>query len=75
MAEEDQSVGFLPLQHERVAVFARLVVLRVAEEHRVALALRGLFDALENQREKWIGDVRHRDEQLSGSKRAEVLRR
>ena len=34
MAEKDQAVGFLPLQHHRVALFALLVVLRVADAAR-----------------------------------------
>ena len=75
MAEEDQAVGFLPLEHQRVAILARLVVLRVAEQHGVAFALRGVFNSLENQREKWVGDVGHRDEQLAGAQRAQVLGR
>ena len=73
VAEEDQAVGFLALQHQRVAFFALLVVLRVADEHRIALALRGVFDALEDQRKERVGDVRHGDEQLAGAQRAQVL--
>ena len=43
MAEHDQAVGLLALEHERIPILARLVVLRVAEQHRIALALRGVF--------------------------------
>ena len=39
MAEKNQAVGLLAPQHHRVALFALLVVLRIAHEHRVALAL------------------------------------
>ena len=65
VAEEDQAVGLLALQHQRVAFLALLVVLRVAEQHGVAFALRGVFDALEDQREERVRDVRHGHEQLS----------
>ena len=65
----------LRLQHQRVAILALLVVLRVAEQHRVAFALRGVFNALEDQREEWIRDVRDGDEQLAGAQRAQVLGR
>jgi hypothetical protein len=75
VAEKDQAVRLFPPQHRRVAVLARLVVLRVAEQHGVALALRGVFDAAEDQREKRVGDVGHRDEQLAGLERAQVLGR
>ena len=68
MAEEDQAVGFLPLQHQRVAILALLVVLGVAEQHGVALTLRGVFDSLEDQREERIGDVGHGDQQLAGAR-------
>ena len=37
---------------ETPALFAPLVVLRVAEEHGVAFGVRGFLDALENQREE-----------------------
>ena len=36
VAEKDQAVGLLALQHQRVPLLALLVVLRVAEQHRVA---------------------------------------
>ena len=49
MAEKDQAVGFLALQYQPVAFLALLVVLRVADEHGIAFALGGVFDALQNQ--------------------------
>ena len=52
MTEKDQAVGFLAAQHQRVAFLTLLVVLRVAEQHRVALALRRVLDALQDQREE-----------------------
>ena len=73
MAEHDQAIGFLALQHQRVAILARLVVLRVAEQHRVAVALRRVLDSLEDEREERVGDVGHGDEQLAGAERAQVL--
>ena len=73
MAEEDQAVRFLPLQHQRVALFALLVVLRVAEQDGMPFALRRVLDALEDQREERVGDVGDRDEQLAGPKRPQVL--
>ena len=73
MAEEDQPVRFFPFQHERIAFFAFLVVLRIAEQHRVAFTLRGVLDALQNQREERIRDVRHGDQELAGSEHPEIL--
>jgi hypothetical protein len=75
VAEHDQTVSFLTLEHERVAILALLVVLRIAEQHGVAFTLRRVFNSLENQRKKWIGDVRHGDEQLARAQRAQVFRR
>ena len=75
MAEDDQAVGLLPLQHQRVAVLARFVVLRVAEQHGVAVALGGVFNPLKNERKKWIRDVGHRDEQCARAERAQIFRR
>jgi len=46
MAEEDEAVGFLAPQHQRVPLLAGLLVLRVADEHGIALALRRVFDAV-----------------------------
>ena len=73
MAEENQPVGLLAVQHQRVALLAALVVLRVADQHRVVVALRRFLDALQDQREERIGDVGHRDQQLAGARRAQVL--
>ena len=74
VTEKDQAVGFLAPQHQRVPLLAGLLVLRVADEHGIALALRRVFDALQDQREKRIGDVRHGDEELRGPQRAQILR-
>ena len=74
MAEDDQAVGLLALQHQRVALFPLLVVLGVAEQHRIAVPLGRVFDALEDQREKRVRDVRNRDQQLAGAQRPQVLR-
>src|SRR5215813_10385498 len=54
MAEENESVSFFALQHLCVTSFALHVVLRVADEYRVALAQCRVFDALKDQRKKWI---------------------
>ena len=72
MAEEDQAVGFLAPEHQRVAFLAFLVVLRVAEQHGIALALRRFLDAPKDQREERVGDVRHGHEQLARSERPQV---
>ena len=69
MAEKDQAVSFLALQHLCVTLFAFFLVLRIADENVVALALGGVFDAFENQREEWVRDVRNRHDQLAGSQR------
>ena len=74
MAEEDQAVGLLAVQHEGVALLAAFVVLRVADEHRVVFALRGVLDALEDEREERVRDVGDGDEQLAGAGGAQVLR-
>src|SRR5439155_23834792 len=47
--EEDEPISFLTFQHQRVPLLALIVVLRVADEHRVAAALRGVFDALRSE--------------------------
>ncbi len=75
MAEENQAVRLLALQHQGVALFAAFVVLRIAEEHRVAFPLRGIFDPLQDEREEGIGDVRHGHQQLAGAGGAQVFRR
>src|SRR4029453_13633484 len=72
VAEKDQAVGFFPSKHQRIAFFARLVVLRVAEENGIAIAVRPVFDPLKDEREEWIGDVRYGDEQFARSERAEM---
>ena len=73
--EEDEPISFLTFQHQRVPLLALIVVLRVADEHRVAAALRGVFDALQNEREKRIRDVGHGDEELRRPERPQILRR
>ena len=73
VAEEDQAVGFAALQHERVLLLALLVVLGVAEQHRIPGALRGALDALQDHREERVGDVGHGDQQLAGAQRAQAL--
>ena len=73
MAEEDQAIGLPPLEHFRVPLLAFLFVLRVADQHAVAFTLRGFFNALENQREERVGDVRHRHNQFAGAMLTQVL--
>ena len=73
MAEKDQAVGFFLFQHLRVSFFAHLVVLRVADEHGVAVLLGGILDALKNQRKERIGDVGNGHEQLARLERPQVL--
>jgi hypothetical protein len=48
-------------------------VLCVAEQHRIAFALRRAFDALQDLRKRRVGDVGHGDEQLAGLVRPEIL--
>ena len=74
MSEEDQPVGFLSLQHLRVALLLLLAVLRVADQHVVAFASRRVLDAFENEREERIGDVGNRDDHLAGAHRPQVFR-
>ena len=62
MTQENQAVRFLLLQHLRVALLARLVVLRIADEDGVAVFLRRILNPLENQCEERIRDVGDRDE-------------
>ena len=73
MPEENQAVRLLAAQHHRVGFFALFLVLRVAEQHRIAFALRGALDALQDLRKKRVGDVGHGDEQLAGLVRPEIL--
>jgi hypothetical protein len=73
--EEDQPVGLLAPQHQRVALFPGLVVLGVAEQHRVAVPVGGVFDALEDQREERVADVGNRDEELARAQGAKMARR
>ena len=73
MAEENQTVGLLALQHHRVAFFAFLVVLRISDEHRIAFALGSGLDALQNQRKERVGDIRNRHDDFSGLQRAQVF--
>ena len=54
MAEKDQAVRFLSPQHQGIALFAVGVVLRVADQHGIALALGGVLDPLENEREERV---------------------
>ena len=73
VAEEDQAVGLLPLEHFRVAFLPLLLVLRVADQHVVPLALRRVLDALEDEREEGVRDVGDGDNQLAGAQRAQAL--
>jgi len=75
VAEEDQPVGLLLPDHQGVALFPCRIVLRVAEQHGVPLAHRGLFDALQDQGEERVGDVRHQDQELAGAEHPEILGR
>ena len=71
--EEDEAVGLAPLQHQRVLLLAFVVVLGVAEQHRVAGAQRRALDALQDQREERVGDVGDGDQHLAGAQRAQAL--
>ena len=73
MAEKNQAVRFLAPEHQRVAFLAVGIVLGVANQHRIALALRRVFDALQDQREERIRDVRNHDQDFSRPSGAEVL--
>ena len=73
MAEKNQTVGLLAPQHHRVAFFAFLVVLRISDEHGIAFALGRGLDALQNQRKERVGNIRNRDNQLSGLQRAQIF--
>ena len=73
VAEDDQAVRLLAFEHERVAILALLVVLRVAQQDGVAFTLRGVFNSLKDQRKKWIRDVRDGHQQLAGAQRPEIL--
>jgi len=48
-------------------------VLRIADEHRIAFTLRRRFNPLENEREKWIGNIGDRHDQLAGFQRAKIF--
>ena len=73
MAEKNQPVSLFAPQHHRVALFAFLIVLRVADEHRVAFALGDGFDALEDQREERIGNIGDRHDQLPRPQGAKIF--
>jgi hypothetical protein len=60
---------------KRKELFALLVILGIAHQHRVAFAQRGVLDALQNQREKRIRQIGDGDQNLAGAKRAQALRR
>jgi hypothetical protein len=74
VAEKDQAVGFLALQHQGVALFTLGVVLGVAEQHRVAAALGRVFDPLQDLGKERVGDVRNGDDQLPGAEGSKVRR-
>src|SRR5687768_16804234 len=61
MSEEDQSIGVLAAYHLSVALFTALVVLRVAEQYRVAFALGGVLDPLQEERKERVGNVGNGD--------------
>ncbi len=73
MAEKNEAVRFLAPQHQGVAFLAVGIVLGVANQHRITLALRRVFDALQDQREERIRDVRDHDQDFSRPSGAEVL--
>jgi hypothetical protein len=73
MSEKDQAVGLLLKQHLRVSLLARRVVLRVTDEHGVAGLQGRVLNALEDQREKRIGNVGDCDQNLARPLRAEIL--
>jgi hypothetical protein len=75
VAQEDEAVGLATLQHQGVLLLPLVVVLGVAEQHRVAGPQRGALDALQDEREEGIRDVRHGDEHLAGSERPQALGR
>ena len=62
MTEKNQAVRLAAFQHGRVTFLAFEIVLRVADENSVALALSHVFDPLENLREKRIGNVGYGDQ-------------
>ena len=74
MTEKDKAIRLTALQHLRVPLFAFHIMLCIAYQNRVALAQRGVFDALEDQREKWIRNVRNRHKNFPGSQSSQVLR-
>ncbi len=73
VAEKNQAVRLLAVQHERVALLPPFVVLGVPDEHRVVFALRGILDALEDEREKRVRDVGDGHQQLAGARPPEIL--
>jgi hypothetical protein len=72
MAEKNQAIGLLALEHRGVTLFALVIMLRVAEEDGVPPALRRVLDALQDLGEERVGDVGHRDQQLARAQRAQV---
>ena len=48
MAEKNETIRFTPLQHRRVAFLAFEVVLGISDKNGVSLALRRVFDALQD---------------------------
>src|SRR5436309_15850293 len=74
MAEENETVGLSSLQHRSVSLLTFEIVLGVSEQDSISLAQSCLFDTLENQREKRIRNVRHRDQEFAGSQRSQVFR-
>src|ERR1700728_4616721 len=72
MAEENQSLGFLSLKNQCIALLAFLIVADIAEEHRITLPVRRVLDTLDDQREERIRDIRYRHEQLAGPECAQA---
>ncbi len=67
MAKHDHAVGLVAPEHLSVALLAVGLVLRIAQQHRIADSLRGVFRPLQDLREERVGDIRHRDQDLAAA--------
>ena len=59
MAEEDQAVHLSAQEHLAIALLPPRIVVRITQHHGIPLTMSRLFNTLDDQREKRVGDVRN----------------